>query len=415
MSAATKRPGTVPPARWAELVLVSPVGALLGKLPPVLAGSPWWPEVASVIEAVRRRYGLEVTILRLLSSERDRPSGGRVTYLAEVADLAAPADLGPCAVVLDEQPLRNAYAKVGGPAADLAWASGRLLEGGLAPAGPPVQIKTWNLSSLWRIPIADGNVWLKAVPRFFGHEGALIQAMAPEPGVPRILAFEAGRLLMAEVPGQDLFEASMEQRLSMIESLVRLQRSWVGRIDQLLALGLPDRRANELASAIEQAYERTGPQLDAADRRVLTEFVAGLPRRFADLQACGLPDTLVHGDFHPGNVRGGSGQLTLLDWSDASVGQPLLDCSAFLERAPERWQSRLREHWQGVWRAASPGSHPERAWQLLQPIAAARQAVIYLEFLDAIEPAEHPYHRHDPAEWLRRVVRLLRDESAAAN
>jgi hypothetical protein len=75
----------------------------------------------------------------------------------------------------------------------------------------------------------------------------------------------------------------------------------------------------------------------------------------------------------------------------------------------------LREHWQGLWGAAFPGSDPARAWQLLQPIAAARQAVIYLEFLDRIEPAEQAYHRHDPAEWLARVAELVRHESVVTD
>ena len=44
---------------------------------------------------------------------------------------------------------------------------------------------------------------------------------------------------------------------------------------------------------------------------------------------------------------------------------------------------------------------------LLAPVAAARQAVIYRKFLDNIEPAEHPYHRDDPAGWLRNTVALL--------
>ena len=45
---------------------------------------------------------------------------------------------------------------------------------------------------------------------------------------------------------------------------------------------------------------------------------------------------------------------------------------------------------------------------LLAPIAAARQAVIYQGFLDCIEPAEHPYHAADPADWLGRTAALVR-------
>jgi len=46
---------------------------------------------------------------------------------------------------------------------------------------------------------------------------------------------------------------------------------------------------------------------------------------------------------------------------------------------------------------------------MLAPIAAARQAVIYRGFLDRIEPAEHPCHRGDPAEWLQRTAALVRE------
>ena len=35
-------------------------------------------------------------------------------------------------------------------------------------------------------------------------------------------------------------------------------------------------------------------------------------------------------------------------------------------------------------------------------------AAVYQRFLDNIEPSEHPYHRADPAEWLRRTAALVR-------
>ena len=66
----------------------------------------------------------------------------------------------------------------------------------------------------------------------------------------------------------------------------------------------------------------------------------------------------------------------------------------------------MRDHWDSLWRAAVPGSNPRRAAQLLAPVAAARQAAIYQNFLDHIEPSEHPYHRTDPALWLTRAAAL---------
>jgi hypothetical protein len=100
----------------------------------------------------------------------------------------------------------------------------------------------------------------------------------------------------------------------------------------------------------------------------------------------------------------------LLDWGDSGVGHPLLDQPAFLDAIPEACAGAVRTHWLQQWRAAVPGSDPARASSLLAPIAAARQAVIYRNFLDNIEPSEQVYHRADPANWLTRAAALVKAE-----
>ena len=399
--------------RYAELILADANGVVFGKLPPVLAGTPWWAEVESVVTAVREQHGVEATILRLLSSPPSGMAGGHVSYLAEVNQ---PVACSPCVMSLDEHPLRNRFANVGGPQADLTWALSVIAQHGLRPISPPVQIKTWNLSSLWRIPVANekGNetAWLKAVPRFFQHEGALINALAASQHVPRLVGFEPGRLVMREIPGIDLFDASLAHRIAMIDALVGLQTAWHTRTDELFAIGLPDWRTPALSAAIASVFARTRPQLEDDDIGIIETFIANLENRFAKINACGMPDTLVHGDFHSGNVRGGAAGLTILDWGDAGVGHPLLDAPALLRMAPIEQHEPLRQHWIAMWRAALPNANPHSAWDLLKPIAAARGAVIYQNFLDNIEPSEHPYHRNDPRDALRRAATLLRDALA---
>jgi len=199
----------------------------------------------------------------------------------------------------------------------------------------------------------------------------------------------------------------------MVTRLVELQRGWDGRLEELLASGLPDWRAPALAQAIAAVIERTREDISADDRTVLAEFVRGLPDRFDAIAGCGLPDTLVHGDFHPGNFRGEGRTLTLLDWGDSGVGHPLLDQPAFLDAIPDARAGAVRAHWVQRWRAASPRSDPARAAILLAPVAAARQAVIYRTFLDHIEPSEQIYHRADPAKWLTRTAALARAEGTS--
>ena len=125
------------------------------------------------------------------------------------------------------------------------------------------------------------------------------------------------------------------------------------------------------------------------------------------MAACGIPDTLVHGDFHPGNVRGADDRLVLLDWGDCGVGHPLLDQAAFLA-AIRGGRARSRAS------ASGPGSGapPSPAATRIAPRRCSsrspllRQAVVYRSFLDRIEPSERVYHASDPAHWLRRAARL---------
>ena len=135
---------------------------------------------------------------------------------------------------------------------------------------------------------------------------------------------------MREIPGTDLFDATLDQRLAMIDMLVRLQRDWVPRVDELFALGLPDWRPPALGPAIADVFERTRGELTTPQARAVERFIAGLDARFAALAECGLPDSFVHGDYHSGNVRGDAQRLTILDWGDAGVGHPLLDYPAFM-------------------------------------------------------------------------------------
>ncbi len=396
------------PQRIAKLVLVTGDGELLGSLPPIPVSTPWWPDAEPVVRAARERFGVDMTVLRLLEAELQGAEGGAVTYLCEVSGPVPEARPWPGR--LDEHPLRQTWARPGGPAADLAWADRVLAERGIRRSGPALQARSWNLSSLWRLPLgngaAEGDAWLKVVPPFFAHEGAILERLRSGP-VPTLLGHDGPRILMAEVPGRDLYDSELPILTELVSCLVDLQRDWTGRIDALFALGLPDWRGPALSDAIAAVVARTEPELTAADRATLAAFVASLPGRFAALAECGLPDTLVHGDFHPGNARGDGQTVTLLDWGDSGVGHPLLDQAAYLEQVPDQSLEPVTDHWRRQWSAAVPGSDPARAAHLVAPIAAARQAVIYWQFLDGIEPSEWPYHRADPANWLRQTAELV--------
>lgn len=403
MAMATERPE----GRLVTLVLCRRDGEVLGALDPFEVDVPWWQEVGSVVDAARQVHGVAPVILRLMAGEEHRlGASGPVTYLAEVAD-DVDAPVRPWERTRDvDHPLRASWARPGGPADDLVWADTALDLAGMPRTGPGVQVRTWNLSSLWRLPTARGTAWLKVVPPFFAHEGAVLTALDSD-RVPEVLATDGARTLLAEVPGDDLYGIGGDRLPAMVHLLVDLQSAWVGRVDDLLALGLPDWRREALTSGVaalvERWRDRQSPDVEAGLDRLVTD----LPDRWADVEACGLPDTLVHGDFHQGNLRSaGPGHLVLLDWGDSGVGHPMLDQAAFLERLLPRDQRAARDVWTRRWRSEVPGCEPDRAAVLLAPVAALRQALIYQMFLDGIEPDERIYHAPDPARWLARAAAL---------
>jgi Phosphotransferase enzyme family len=393
--------------REVTLVLCLRDGSVLGALPAFPVAVPWWPEAAPVVAAARAAHGVDVTILRLLSGEADRvPAGGPVTYLAEVA--SAPRGLAPWAGDPNaDEPLRLPYARPGGPAVDLAWADAELERRGTPRTDPAEQIRTWNLSSIWRLPLESSSAWLKVVPPFFAHEGRMI-ARLESTAVPRLIAEEGARILLEEIPGPERHHATGAPLLTMVGILVGLQLDWIGREQELIRLGLPDWRAGPLADLAADVLSRTAAELAPADVRVLERLLGGLGERIAAVSTCGIPDSLAHGDFHRGNVRGTDDRLVLLDWGDCGVGHPLLDQAAFLDRMPEADRAAVSAEWSNLWREAAPASDPDRAARLLEPVAALRQAVIYRGFLDAIEPDERIYHAADPAVWLTRAADLSR-------
>jgi aminoglycoside phosphotransferase (APT) family kinase protein len=192
----------------------------------------------------------------------------------------------------------------------------------------------------------------------------------------------------------------------MVGLLTDLQHRALDRLPELIALGVPDRRLPSVVDRAAAVVEEWGPALEPAERGSLETVVAGLAARVADIADCGVPDTLVHGDFHSGNVAGRRGHYVILDWGDSFVGHPLLDELAFVERLPPAVQIAARGWFVDAWQRAVPGSQPARAIELLEPLAALEAAAMYARFCAAIEPDERIYHGSDVVRLLRRAADL---------
>jgi hypothetical protein len=301
-----------------------------------------------------------------------------------------------------------------GPAGDVLDQLGR------GPVIEQLQQRTWNLSTLWRLRTATGPVWIKQVPAFFWHEATVLTWLAATPHAERfpvLLGHGAdGRMLLDQIEGEDRYGAGVAARIEILADLHPAQVLSAASVDELVAAGVPDRRGEALVTRIRDMVDRWGGEDPA-----LLDLVAELPARMEAVAACGLPDTLCHGDLHPGNVMGAPGRPNvIIDWGDSFVGNPAFDVLRLTENLAEpevgtagTGEADIIAAWAQAWRAQCSGSDPERAAALLRPVAALRLASVYADFLANIEPSEYPYHVRDVPRYLERALAFAAEPTGA--
>ncbi|ONH51396.1 aminoglycoside phosphotransferase [Frankia sp. CcI49] len=406
--------------------MVTAGGECLGGLGPFEADSPWWADVGPVVRRLGRELGVRVTVLRLIDVENGEGArDGHVTYHVEAA--GRPPDGRLTGVPIDHDSLvapaagRATWATREGLQDALSWADAALRAAGRPPVGAAEQVRTWNLSGLFRIPTAAGLVWLKTTPPFAAREPDVIAAFARiDPSlVPAVVAADvpAGRTLLEHVPGRDCWNPSRTDIETTIRRLVRAQAAFAEH-PELMPADLPDRTPQALIGLFDRLLDSAaGAELTAAELAAARDLAAQLPDLVAELAACDLPLTLVHGDFHPGNWRSdnqnagtgtGTGARTgagvAVDFADSHLGHPVLDGLRPREFLPDDLWEHVADVWATAWSRCRPGSDPHRALTLAAPLGHISYAVRYQEFLDNIEASEHRYHLGDPAHMIRAAL-----------
>jgi len=386
----------------------------LGVIGPFPVSVPWWAEVEPVVAHLSKVLGVPVLVLRLLLVEGGEGArDGHVTYHVAALDRPAPGLLAerPAdhAALTGPEELRSPWARVAGIREALSWASGTLGAAGRPMTGPAVQVKTWNLSALFRLPTGQGPVWLKTTPHFASDEASVIAAFARvDPTlVPPVIGAGPGRVLLEHLPGEDCWDASPQVISSAVQRLVAAQAALAGQ-PAGPEPGWPDRRTPVIAGQIRALLDgQVASELTAGE----VAAARGLLSRFPLLDDCGLPDTIGHGDFHPGNWRSDGGPPVVVDWADAYFGNPVIDGLRVCEFLPEGKRPAAARAWIDAWASRLPGCDPARALRIAEPLAHLASAVRYQEFLDGIEPSERIYHRGDPAAAIRAALRSAKDPS----
>jgi aminoglycoside phosphotransferase len=399
---------------------------------------------ARVVETLREALALDAPYLRRVQVLRDEtrrpvallhevdapspewvPPSGAAWLALEEAD---PASLAPAALsssvgrwVAEQRggpvpKARAAWARPGWFAEATEWMLESARASDLEPRGRPEVVEQWSLSSVLRLETDAGHVYLKAIFPLFWHEPVLTRALAgshPEL-VPEVLALDESRgwMLLRELRGKPLGNAPLERWAAGVRLLAHIQRAWVGRDDELRALGAHDRTLSGLATELRDLGETAG--LDAPDRTRYAEALPELHRRLDALAESELPETLVHGDFHPWNLMLDGDELCIFDWSDACVASPFFDLPTFVSRAPdEASRNALLDAYLEGWTDVAPLEELRRLYRLAEPLAYLHHAISYARIGTALPPDERWLFEGEPPEWMEGALALLEGRPGA--
>ncbi len=320
---------------------------------------------------------------------------------------------------LDSEP----FARLGWAQRIRAWAAFEAGKRGISLAG----MSQWNGSETFALIRFQGrprSVWFKAVGSPNRHEFPITLTLAQLfPGyVPPVLSSDSAvnGWLMEEI-GQKTLAATedLEMWTLCVERLAALQASSVPLISQLLDIGCRDLRVPALAKMVVPFMEATGDlmrqqkkispaPLTPAELFALREY---LTQALDALGQTGLPDTLGHTDFNPGNVLLEGKTCAFTDWAEAHVACPFLTVQYLLAhmdrmRMPRTMQRALLERHIMSWQSLSSRADLRRASRFASLVAVFAYGVSLESWRNTPQPPDE-----SGAAYLRSLARRMKKEA----
>jgi hypothetical protein len=413
---------------------------ILHRLPDVqVPGKLWFFDVEAVLRTVRSELGIDATVLTCLGSD-----SGQIDYLLSGRGRATPSPSGDFAqtdhdvisaampddplvaaarahlALPADHPLTPAWTQPGWYADALAWIDERVER-----TGPPTQIRSWGLSNVLRVPTTSGDVYFKALvhsstvvpdrpdasPLLFAHEPRLLDQLSTlRPGeVVRPIAIDEDRvwLLLPDLGAPLAQQTELGFWVDALQAHARLQRSFTDSPDDLLAMSCVDRRLGTLPHELDRLFgaNPVTAQLSAEEREQLPALSKDLRESIDELASIGIPETLLHGDLHAGNIAVPDGVPIAFDWTDAAVSHPFLDLVTFLGDRSELSRSpRATDAYLAVWQDFAPLPALRRALDLADRLGALHQAITSFHLADNVSGPSRGAMYWGGAQWIRKLL-----------
>ena len=246
-------------------------------------------------------------------------------------------------------------------------------------------VRIWALSYVLRAPTDDGWVYFKEALDLplFADEPRVTQHLAElhPKTTPKVLATDPDRRWMltgdaGEIVGWDTPPAEWT---TLYAQCARTQLSAVQHVDGLLAVGCLDRDIRRMPGQFDAVLDDTETMalLPQATVDALARLRPRLSDACEDLAAVGIPNTLVHGDLHVGNMAVQRGRCVVIDWTDVCISHPFMDALVPHRMEDAGARDRTRVAILEAWESVAPTSRLGEAWELSKVVCPAHHVVSY--------------------------------------
>ena len=310
-------------------------------------------------------------------------------------------------------------------AAAVEWAAGALDRLGLAPDGEPEQSHVRPWSTVIRLPVRGGAVWLKSVGSGSAQGPALLAELAEwVPGrVLPPLAVDTVRRLMLLPDGGPTLRATAASSAAAWEAMVaehaELQIDLVPHVDEMLAVGVPDLRPARLPHLVRELLEDDDAMLldrpeglTTAVRNRIVDALGAYAEDCHRLDDAGVPASLQHDDLHDNNVFVGPAGHRFFDWGDATVAHPFLSLLVPLRAAARALDVpsgdsvlfRLRDAYLEPWSAYGTAAELRAVCEVALRIGPPVRALTWRRILLGIHPAERAEWEDSVPGWMAEYL-----------
>lgn len=299
------------------------------------------------------------------------------------------------------------------------WIRETLTTQGYTLLKPPELFKNGAISAVLLAETDHGNVYFKVAVKLplFGHEprlSAALGALYPD-AIQAPLGIDAERrwMLTADI-GTELRESkpSPQTMETVIKTYARFQIDTASQIDTIFGVGCLDRRLDVLVSQVDGLLADEGcyALLNADERAEWQASGDRLKALCQQLASYHLPYTLVHGDFHGGNIALQNDRIRFFDWTDACVAHPFFDLTPLIDVDNPAKAVALQEAYLAEWTAYEPLDRLREACAIGMILGALHQTVSYQGIFNGIEVDQQAEWAAGVPFFARRVMKLMKQE-----